>query len=202
MGRRRRHTLVGRLLVHDDAAMRFEEISIEAGPMCPACGTGRHARHSGKTHASQEPPPASRGLRSVDLGILDAKKTGPFCSAVAQSYAEPTTSEDGARMTQYRRTGDKKTPWPGLRPFRPITELPGKRLAWLALALVVIGYGTPAAVKSDFTGIVLGALICATGIVVGWRARDSRGRGIAWTAIVLGVWFTFAYLVALRFVTM
>ncbi len=30
--------LVGRLLVYDAAAMRFEEIAIEANPDCPACG--------------------------------------------------------------------------------------------------------------------------------------------------------------------
>lgn len=105
-------------------------------------------------------------------------------------------------MTQYRKIGDDTPPWPRLRPFRPITKLPGKRRAWLALSLVIIGYGTPAAVKSDFTGIVLGGLICATGAVVGWRARDSHGRGIAWTAILMGAGFTFAYLVALRALTM
>lgn len=30
-------SLVGRLLVYDAAAMRFEEISVEANPTCPAC---------------------------------------------------------------------------------------------------------------------------------------------------------------------
>jgi hypothetical protein len=105
-------------------------------------------------------------------------------------------------MMQYRGIGDDTPPRSKLRPFRPTTKLPGKRRAWLALALVIIGYGTPAVVKSDFTGIVLGGLICATGAVVGWRARDSHGRGIAWTAVFMGASFTFAYLVALRALTM
>ncbi len=37
--------LVGRLLVYDAAALRFEEISIERNRHCPACGDGRHTPH-------------------------------------------------------------------------------------------------------------------------------------------------------------
>ncbi len=109
-------------------------------------------------------------------------------------------------MTQYRKVGDTKQPWPKLHRFRPVTKLPGKRRAWLALTLVVVGYFAPLLVQaaggSDFWGIVLGALICAAGAWLGWRARDSRGRGIAWTAVVMGVAFAFAYLVAFRAIGM
>lgn len=105
-------------------------------------------------------------------------------------------------MTQYPKFGDRPSPWPKLRRFRPVTKLPGKRRAWLALALVVAGYFAPlfvqAAGGSDDWGIVAGGLVCAAGAWLGWRARDSRGRGIAWTAVVMGVCFTFAYLVAFR----
>ena len=101
-------------------------------------------------------------------------------------------------MAQYRRVGDKTQPWPKLRRFRPVTKLPGKRRALLALTLVVSGYFTPAVVPSDFWGIVAGGLICAAGAWLGWRARDSEGRGLAWTAVVMGIAFTFAYLVAFR----
>ena len=109
-------------------------------------------------------------------------------------------------ITQYRKVGERKQPWPKLRRFRPITKLPGKRRAYVALALVVIGYFVPLVVQvaggSDVSGIVVGGLVCAVGAIVGWRARDSRGRGIAWTAVVIGTAFTFAYLVAFRAIRM
>ncbi len=105
-------------------------------------------------------------------------------------------------MSQYRKVGDEAQPWPKLRRFRPITRLPGKRRAWLALTLVVVGYFAPLLVQvvggTDVWGIVAGGLFCIGGVVLGWRARDSRGRGIAWTAIVMGLAFAFAYLVAFR----
>ena len=105
-------------------------------------------------------------------------------------------------MAQYRKVGDETEPWHKLRRFRPVTKLPGKRRAWLALTLVVAGYFSPlfvqAAGGADVWGVVAGGLLCLGGVVLGWRARDSRGRGIAWTAIVMGIAFTFAYLVAFR----
>ena len=105
-------------------------------------------------------------------------------------------------MTQYRKIGDAKPPWPKLRRWRPTTRLPGTRRAWVALAVVIVGYFAPLLVQlaggSDFTGVIVGALICIRGAVLGWRARDSRGRGIAYTAVVLGGTFTFAYLILIR----
>jgi len=105
-------------------------------------------------------------------------------------------------MTQYRKVGDETQPWHKLRRFRPVTRLPGKRRAWLALMLVVVGYFAPLWVQraggADVWGVVAGGLLCLGGVVLGWRARDSRGRGIAWTTIVMGSAFTLAYLVAFR----
>ena len=105
-------------------------------------------------------------------------------------------------MAQYRKFGDETKPWHKLRRFHPITRLPGRRRAWLALTLVVVGYFAPLLVQAagggDVWGVVVGGLLCIGGVVLGWRARDSRGRGIAWTAIVMGIAFTFAYLVAFR----
>ena len=105
-------------------------------------------------------------------------------------------------MTQYHKIGDAKSPWSKLRRFRPITKLPGKRGAWTALTMVVLGYFAPLLVQvtggSDFTGVVVGALLCIGGIVKGWRSRDSRGRGVAWVAIVAGVTFGFAYLILIK----
>jgi len=105
-------------------------------------------------------------------------------------------------MTQYRKFRDERPPWPKLRRFRPITRLPGKRGAWTALILVILGYFAPLLVQvaggSDFTGILIGAALCIGGIVKGWRSRDSHGRGVAWVAIITGVTFGFAYLILMK----
>ena len=105
-------------------------------------------------------------------------------------------------MTQYHKIGDKESPWPKLRRFRPITKLPSSRGSWIALSLVLLGYFSPLLVQvvggSDFTGVVVGALLCIGGIVKGWRSRDSRGRGVACVAIVAGVTFGFAYLILIK----
>ena len=104
-------------------------------------------------------------------------------------------------MSQYRKFGDEAPPWARLRKFRPITKLPGKYGAWIALVMVILGYFAPLLVQvtggSDYTGVVVGALLCIGGIIKGWRSRDTRGRGIAWVAIVVGVTFGFAYLLML-----
>ncbi len=105
-------------------------------------------------------------------------------------------------MTQYQKFGNRTPPWPKLRRFRPITRLPGKQRAWIALATVVGGYFAPLLVQaaggSDLLGVVVGGGLCVAGIVIGWRARDSHGRGIASTAVVMGAAFAFAYLVLFR----
>ena len=108
----------------------------------------------------------------------------------------------GIPITQYREVGDETEPWSKPRRFRPVAKLPGKRRAWLALTLVVVGYFAPLLVQAaggtDVWGVVAGGLLCFGGAVLGWRARDSRGRGIAWTAVAMSIAFTFAYLVVFR----
>jgi hypothetical protein len=101
-------------------------------------------------------------------------------------------------MPQYRKFGDKASPWPKLRRFRPITRMTGKRGAWTALIWVILGYFAPllvfAAGGSDLTGNLFGTMLCIGGAVKGWNSRDSRGRGVAYVAAYLGAFFGLLYL--------
>jgi len=49
------------------------------------------------------------------------------------------------------------------------------------------------------TASIVAAAICALGVAVGVWARDSKGRAIAWAAIILGLVLLYVYLFSAAF---
>jgi len=95
---------------------------------------------------------------------------------------------------QHQRVRNRERPRPRLRRFEPRTVLPGRARAVLALVLVLATYPISGLIGSQSTASIVAAAICALGVAIGVWARDSRGRALAWAAIILGLVLLYVYL--------
>ena len=89
-------------------------------------------------------------------------------------------------MKQVKTIGDLAPPWAKLRKFVPRTRLPGRVRAWLSLLVIVLSMAIGAAIPHDPASGLTTAGIALVGVLAALWARDSRGRAVAWGAIIIG----------------
>ena len=76
--------------------------------------------------------------------------------------------------------------------FRPETEMRGPWVGYVAIACVVGSF-----VLSELWSMIPGAILAASAVVLGKLGLDSKGRKLAFVALIAGVLLTGIYLTVL-----